>query len=96
MTETPTPTPDDQVEAAPVAAGGTTDLVPGGYPVDVDAQLLPEYSRFMPLIKWLIVIPHYFALFFLGIGALADGLELRAPDALGTHLHGVLLCRQSS
>lgn len=27
-----------------------------------------ELNRFMPLVKWLLVIPHYFALFFLGIG----------------------------
>lgn len=29
-----------------------------------------EYSRFMPLVKWLLAIPHYFCLFFLGFGAL--------------------------
>lgn len=28
-----------------------------------------ELNRFMPLVKWLLAIPHYIALFFLGIGA---------------------------
>ena len=51
MTDTPTPSPDDPVAQAAVAATGGGDLVAGGYPVDVDAQLLPEYSRFMPLIS---------------------------------------------
>ncbi|MBJ7458142.1 MAG: DUF4389 domain-containing protein [Thermoleophilaceae bacterium] len=27
-----------------------------------------ELNRFMPLIKWFLAIPHYFVLFFLGIG----------------------------
>lgn len=35
------------------------------YP-NVEADL----NRFMPLIKWLLAVPHYIALFFLGIGAL--------------------------
>jgi hypothetical protein len=28
-----------------------------------------ELSQFMPLVKWLLAIPHYIVLFFLGIGA---------------------------
>jgi len=35
--------------------------------LDVDRQ--DEYSRFMPLIKWLLAIPHFLALIVLGIGA---------------------------
>ena len=71
MTEVPTPTPDDQAQAPAVTTGGSPDLIAAdGYPVGVDAQLLPEYSRFMPLIKWLILLPHYVVLFFLAIGAM--------------------------
>ena len=33
-----------------------------------------EYSRFMPLIKWLLLIPHYIALFFLFIAVAIVGL----------------------
>jgi Domain of unknown function (DUF4389) len=29
-----------------------------------------ELNRWMPLVKWLLVIPHWFALFFVGIGAM--------------------------
>jgi hypothetical protein len=40
------------------------------YPVHLDIEHQPEYSRFMPLIKWLLAIPHYIVLLILGIGAL--------------------------
>ena len=36
----------------------------------LDIERQEEYSRFMPLIKWLLAIPHYIALLVLGIGAL--------------------------
>jgi hypothetical protein len=39
------------------------------YPVQVEIDHQERYSRFMPLIKWLLAIPHYLALFVLGIGA---------------------------
>jgi hypothetical protein len=98
MTDTPAPTPDDQVEATAVTAGGSADLATGGgYPVDVDAQLLPEYSRFMPLIKWLILIPHYVVLFFLGIGAMfvafiaffATLFTAKYPEGMWNYMVGV-------
>jgi hypothetical protein len=47
----------------PGAAGGS------GYPVRADVARQEEYSRFMPLIKWLLLIPHYVCLAFLGIAA---------------------------
>lgn len=94
MTETPTPTPDEQVL---VATGGGADAASGRYPVEVDAQLLPEYSRFMPLIKWLILIPHYVVLFFLGIGAAIVALiaffatlfTARYPEGMWNYMYGV-------
>jgi hypothetical protein len=39
------------------------------YPVHLDIDHQEEYSRFMPLIKWLLAIPHYIALIVLGIVA---------------------------
>jgi hypothetical protein len=39
------------------------------YPLRLDVDHQEQYSRFLPLVKWLLVIPHYIVLFVLGIGA---------------------------
>jgi hypothetical protein len=39
------------------------------YPVRLDAQRQGEYNRFLPLVKWLLALPHYIVLAVLGIGA---------------------------
>lgn len=38
------------------------------YPVQVDAALDPKLSRWLWLVKWVLVIPHYIVLVFLWIG----------------------------
>jgi ABC-type multidrug transport system fused ATPase/permease subunit len=45
--------------------------VEGGapYPVSVSGEEQDSYNRLLPLVKWLLAVPHYVALFFLGIGA---------------------------
>jgi hypothetical protein len=39
------------------------------YPVRLDLAYPDRLSRLLIFVKWLLAIPHYFALFFLGIGA---------------------------
>jgi hypothetical protein len=41
----------------------------GGYPVDLGVENQGTYNRFLPLIKWLLAIPHYIVLLFVLIGA---------------------------
>src|SRR5262245_24165429 len=60
----PPPPPPGYEPATPGAPGGER------YGVRADASRQEEYSRFMPLIKWLILLPHYICLLFLGIAAL--------------------------
>ncbi len=42
----------------------------GLYPVTLEIDYPHELRRFAPLYKWLLAIPHYIALIFLGIAAL--------------------------
>jgi hypothetical protein len=39
------------------------------YPASLEITYPVELNRWLPLIKWLLVIPHFIALFFVGIGA---------------------------
>jgi hypothetical protein len=51
---------------APAPAGGPPEVP---YPVHFHVQRQEEYVRWLPLVKWLLAIPHYIVLFFLYIGA---------------------------
>ncbi len=63
------------------------------YP-DVPRQL----NRWLPLVKWLLAVPHYIVLFFLGIGAVVAGIVAwfailftgRYPAGLFTFVEGVI------
>lgn len=46
-----------------VAAGGT------GYPLRFDVEYPEKLSRWMIFVKWLLAIPHYIILYFLGLAA---------------------------
>lgn len=43
---------------------------PGQYPVNFEIDYPPELNRWLPLVKWLLAVPHYVVLFFLAIAAL--------------------------
>jgi hypothetical protein len=51
--------------AVPDPSGPPAPLYPAGIEIAYPAEL----NRWLPLVKWLLAIPHYFALFFVGIGA---------------------------
>jgi hypothetical protein len=70
----------------------------GRYPVRVDAERQEEYNRFLPLVKWLLAIPHYIVLFFVYIGAFFAAIVAffavlitgRYPEGIFNFLSGVL------
>jgi len=63
------PPPGGEPPAPPPPPPPPTAVSPtGDYPVRVDAERQAEYNRFLPLVKWLLAIPHYFVLLFLFIG----------------------------
>ena len=39
------------------------------YPASLEITYPSELNRWLPLVKWLLAVPHYIALFFVGIGA---------------------------
>src|SRR6478736_3587575 len=57
-------TPADTVVVASPSGPPSPD-----YPARMEITYPEELNRWLPLVKWLLVIPHLFALFFVGIGA---------------------------
>ena len=69
------PVPPDEPAVASSEMAGTSPAVPAaatssGYPVNLEMDHQEEYSRFLPIIKWLLLIPQYFVYFFVVIGAM--------------------------
>jgi Domain of unknown function (DUF4389) len=44
------------------------------HPARFEMSYPDELNRWLPLVKWLLIIPHFFALFFVGIGAFFVGI----------------------
>lgn len=65
--ETPA-TPPPPPPPPPEPEGGGT-VGEGDYPVQANAPRQDEYNRFLPLVKWLLAIPHYIVLVVVGIVA---------------------------
>ena len=73
MSDAPAPPPPPPPEPAGAPPPRAEDAVPeelASYPVQLSVERQEEYSRFMPLIKWLLAIPHFIVLIVLAIGAL--------------------------
>jgi hypothetical protein len=96
--ETPSgPTGGQPPAPPPPAPTPATTGALADYPVHLEIERQEEYSRFMPLIKWLLAIPHYIALLVLGIGAIFVAIASffvvlftgRYPEGMFNYMVGV-------
>jgi hypothetical protein len=72
--------------------------MPEEYPLRLDIDRQDEYARLLPLVKWLLAIPHYIVLLVLTIGALFAAIAAffavlftaRYPEGLFNYAVGVM------
>jgi hypothetical protein len=76
MPPMPPPPPGSELPAvaASVAVPDPSGPPSPDYPVRLEIAYPAELNRWLPLVKWLLVIPHFIALFFVGIGAFFVGI----------------------
>jgi hypothetical protein len=49
-------------------------------PAHLGIDYAEELNRWLPLVKWFLAIPHYIALFFLGLAASSSGSSRHSPS----------------
>jgi Domain of unknown function (DUF4389) len=64
--EPPPPRPGTGLDVTPSNA----EVAYPNFPLQFDVGYQQEYHRWLPLVKWLLAIPHFIVLFFIWIGAL--------------------------
>jgi hypothetical protein len=71
MPPMPPPPPGSELPAvaASVAVPDPSGPPSPDYPVRLEIAYPAELNRWLPLVKWLLVIPHFIVLFFVAIGA---------------------------
>jgi Domain of unknown function (DUF4389) len=76
MPPMPPPPPGSDLPAvsASVAVPDPSGPPSPDYPARLEIAYPAELNRWLPLIKWLLVIPHLFVLVFVGIGAFFVGI----------------------
>jgi Domain of unknown function (DUF4389) len=77
--EAPQPPPQAPPPAAPAPSAALAVPDPAeppspDYPARLEISYPSELNRWLPLVKWLLVIPHFIVLFFIGIGAFFVGI----------------------
>jgi uncharacterized protein DUF4389 len=70
----PPPGSDLPAVAASVAVPDPSGPPSPDYSARLEIAYPAELNRWLPLVKWLLVIPHLFVLFFVGIGAFFVGI----------------------
>jgi hypothetical protein len=65
------------------------------YPATLEITYPSELSQWLPLIKWLLAVPHYIALFFVAIGAFFVAVYVvLGPDSARPSGPGALCARR--
>jgi hypothetical protein len=93
--EASTPQPPPPPPAAPPPPEPPAQVAE--YPARLNAVRQEEYHRFLPLVKWLLAIPHYAVLIVLAIGMIFAGLAAlvmvlftaRYPKGIWDYVTGV-------
>ena len=72
------PPPTTALTAVPAVAVRDPSGPPSpSYPASLEITYPSELNRWLPLVKWLLAVPHYIALFFLAIGAFIRALQVK-------------------